>query len=430
MKEFIKSLIYRNKLIYSIIRRSANLFLIRPYIKWRNIPIISITGSNGKTTVTRLLNKIYLSAGYRVGMACTDGVYSDGIEIMHGDYTGGLGVWHATRGRDINILVAETGRGGIVKYGLGFSKCQVSVVTNIYEDHLGLDGIHTLEQLSEVKSTIVQHTESNGTAVLNGDDSLVRKMVSKSNSSVVYFTVENKFNEFSNCYYFHNKRIYKKSGSLTDTVIDVRKIPITLKGQLTYNVANVMAVLAAVEGMQPRLPVSLETVHSVLKKFGKNPNDNPTRLNFLRFKGRHVLLCRCKNPESVRRDVRVIQGIKNKYNFDHVIGMLTAVGDRSNEHFQKISRTAAPIFRYFFVRPPSKKYLRHRTGEEIVRLLSIAIDKDRILGNSNLPLELIFEKTEETLSGNILYVFLSALHEADLDIPNLISNSDNIPIDI
>jgi hypothetical protein len=182
--------------------------------------------------------------------------------------------------------------------------------------------------------------------------------------------------------------------------------------------------------MQAKISVSVETVQSVLQEFGKDPNDNPTRLTFLRFKGRFVLLCKCKNPESFRKDVHVIRNIQKKYGFDNVVGILTAVGNRREDHFKKISKNVADSCKYFFIRPPADKYLRTRTGEEIIRLLSTSIPNDRILSTENLPIESVFDRTQQAVNGNCLYVYFDALLEATLDVPKLIIEGQTIPIEI
>ena len=427
----LKDLIPKNKQFRNFAARQLNYLLIRPYIRWRNIPIIAITGTNGKTTITRILNRIYLSAGYNVSMCCSEGVFYNDNPIVKGDQTAGLGVWLATRGRNPDIVVAETGRGGILKHGLGFHTCRVGVVTNVYEDHLGLEGVNTVEQMAEAKSEIPRHTNPDGTVVLNGDHPLVRPMSAKTQASIIHFTVEDRQKEFDHCYYLQDGYIFRKEDSFTERILAVNEMPISLKGLLTYNIANAMAALAAVEGTQEWVTVLLETKRSALQEFGKDPNDNPTRLfTMLRFKGKTVLLCRCKNPASIQRDVDIIKRIQKKHKFDHLIGILTGVGDRKQEHFEKISHLVAPICRYFFIRPPAKKYWRVRTGEEIVRLLSTNIPEDRILSTENLPLELVFDQTQQILSGNCLYVYFSALWEADLDLSTLINQAKTIPIDI
>ena len=410
----------------------------RPYLAWRQIPIVAITGTNGKTTSTKLLYRIYLAAGYRVAMCCTEGAYLNDTLVLKGDQAGGLPIYIATRRQRVDIIVAETAGGGMIRNGLGFYKCHVGVVTNVYEDHLGLKGdpgvglkgYHTVEQMAEAKSEIPRHTSRDGTLVLNGDHALVRPMADKTQASIIYFTIDQRQNEFDRCYFLEDGSIFRKMGSNIEPIIDVQTIPITLQGERIYNVANVMAVLAAVEGMQARVPVPFKTIRSVLHDFGNDPNDNPGRFTMLRFNGDFVLLCRCKNPESSRVDTKVIQKIQVRYQFDHVIGVMTGVGNRREDHTRKVSAIIAEICRYVFVRPPADKYLRTRTGAEIVKLLTKDIPNERILSTEKLPLKEVINITKEKVAGSCLYVYFNASWEANLDLPKLYNQAEIVPIDI
>jgi cyanophycin synthetase len=426
----ISRFIFKNKRLTRLLYSQFYRFYLRPYFVWRKIPIIAITGTNGKTTTTRLLYRIYRAAGYRVAMCCTEGVYCNDVLLYEGDRSGGLSIYLATRHQKIDLVVAETAAGGIVRYGLGFHSSRVGVVTNVYEDHLGNDGVHTVEQMAEAKSAIPRHTNQDGTVVLNGDHPLVRPMAAKTRASVIYFTVDERQNEFERCYFLKDGWIFRKFGTDSKPVIDVNAMPITLQGELIYNVSNVMAALAAVEGMQTRVPVAFETVRSVLHEFGKDPNDNPARFTLLRLGDDYVMLCRCKNPESARRDTEIVKKLQRKYQFDYLVGIMTAVGNRREEHIKKLSAGIANICQYIFIRPPAEEYLRTRTGNEIVRLLSENIPKERILSTENLPLAAIINLTKSKVKGSCLYVYFNALWIADLDIQTLINQAQTIPIDI
>ncbi|MCP4047150.1 MAG: cyanophycin synthetase, partial [Gammaproteobacteria bacterium] len=235
-----------------------------------NIPIVAITGTNGKSTVTKLLNRIYLEAGYRVGMCCTDFAMRNGTVLCKGDKAGPSSLWRLTMPPRPDMIVAETARGGILKYGLGFRECQVGVVTNIYEDHLGQDGVYTVEKMAEVKSVVPQHTASSGTLVLNADDSLVRKMAAKTRANIVYFTMDGlpDKDQFDNLFYLRDEAIWKRINGTAERVVSVNDITITRSGMLRYNIANTMAALAVVEAMKDAFPVSHEALHASLTAFG------------------------------------------------------------------------------------------------------------------------------------------------------------------
>ena len=133
-------------------------FLVRPRVDRMGVPIIAVTGTNGKTTVCNLLYRIYLDAGYRVGLATTDGVMCRRETLLEGDKAGISGLWRLASCDELDVIVAETARGGILHNGLGFSSCSASVVTNVHEDHLGLGGIETVEEMAELKATLPRHT--------------------------------------------------------------------------------------------------------------------------------------------------------------------------------------------------------------------------------------------------------------------------------
>ncbi|MEJ2589422.1 MAG: Mur ligase family protein, partial [Deltaproteobacteria bacterium] len=192
---FDKSIFSPSK-ITNLKYRLATKLIYKPAVTRLNVPIIAVTGTNGKTTVTRLLEKVYLDAGYNVGTCTTDGVSHNGALFLSGDLSWGYGAWKAAQCPDVDLLILETARGGIIRYGMGFRECQVGVVTNLFEDHLGFDGVDSLEQMADVKSTIPIHTHREGSIILNGDDADVRRMVDRSPASPIYFVTGNGHEEF------------------------------------------------------------------------------------------------------------------------------------------------------------------------------------------------------------------------------------------
>jgi cyanophycin synthetase len=191
---------YLNRWYWIRLGRRLNIRLVRhPLLALRGIPLIAITGTNGKTTTTLLINRILRDAGYRTGCSCTEGVLIDGEWLVHGDEAGSKGLWMASRPSGLHALVAETARGGILRYGLGFSSCHVSVVTTVAADHLGEHGIETVEDLARVKSSLPQHTRADGAVVLNADVPLVRDMARKTRARGVYFTLEKPLDAWDHC---------------------------------------------------------------------------------------------------------------------------------------------------------------------------------------------------------------------------------------
>ena len=139
--------------------RLAMTVLVQPRLRQLGVPIIAITGTNGKTTIVRLLTRIYRNAGYNVGACSTYGVTHNEEFVSRTDDASGLGAWRAARCPNVDLLVLEVARGGLARWGTGFKKCQVGIVTNVYEDHLGYEGIHTLKQMAELKSAVPRATK-------------------------------------------------------------------------------------------------------------------------------------------------------------------------------------------------------------------------------------------------------------------------------
>jgi cyanophycin synthetase len=415
----VDRIINRNERIRKPIHRLVVKFIVRPSINRLHVPVIAITGTNGKTTITRLLSRIYLNAGYNVGACCTEGVMHNGRMISERDESYALGAWRAAKCKNVDLLVLETARGGIIEYGLGFRKCQVGIVTNLYEDHLGFDGIDTLEEMAEVKSVIPQHTDSEGWIVLNGDDVLVKAMSSKSRAKPIYFVMEADYGQLERVFFLRDNCIWKKMGRNEEEVINVKDMPITLGGTQEYNIANVMAVLGAIEGMNKFISLNNDVVRKTLTEFGSSPDDNLRRFHMITYKGERVIICYAKNPECYYREIKLIRNIKDIGDFDNIVGILTSPGNRNEKYFQEISKLVASVCDVFFVRPPKPKYLRGRTGQEIVRLLSTSIPKNRILSEQSLSLPGVIALTKEKLKGKNLFVVFFASAEANIDIPQL-----------
>ncbi|MDD1746112.1 MAG: hypothetical protein LUQ20_09990, partial [Candidatus Methanoperedens sp.] len=343
------------------------------------VPIIAVTGTNGKTTIVRLLTRIYRNAGYNIASCSTFGVTHNGQFISREDEALGWGAWKAAKCPNVDLLILEVARGGLTWLGLGFKKCQVGIVTNVYEDHLGYDGIHTLEQMAELKSAVPKATEKCGAVILNADDPLVRGMAGTSKAEPIYFGLNKNYKEFDKVFFLKGNSIWKKIGTDEESVIDIKEIPITLNGEQSFNVANVMAVLAAVEGARKFIPVDNAVVIKTLKEFGTRPHDNLGRFHIITFQGERVILCNAKNPTSFRFEIEVIMKIKEKEGFDHIAGILSAPGNRNNRYYQEMSEIVSHVCDLVLVSPPKNHYLRGKHPKEIVNLLSSRIPQNKIV---------------------------------------------------
>lgn len=399
--------------------RAFAMLAVKPFIARLNVPVVSITGTNGKTTITRLLSRIYENAGYHVGSCCTEGVFHDGRMVEEGDFSNASGAWKAAKCAEVDLLVLETARGGIIEYGLGFKTCQVGIVTNLFEDHLGFDGIRTLDEMAQLKSAVLKHTDREGFAVLNGDDVYRRTMAAKCRGGVIYFVMESDYRQFERVLFLRRNQIWKKTGTREEVVIDVEDIALAAGGFHRYHLANVMAVLAAVEGLRPSVPVIPEVVRKTLKEFGTSPLDIIGRSFLISYQGTAVLLCMAKNPESLKHEIKDIQKAKDEGGFQNAVGILTAPGNRNRIYYERMSEQAAPACDLFIVHPPHPKYLRGRSGKEIVRMLSTHIPKDKILSEQPCTLAKAIFLAQGKTEGKTLFVVFMSAAEAEMNVPQL-----------
>ena len=247
------------------------------------IPVIAVTGTNGKTTTTRLIAHLIRAGGRTPGWSSTDGVFIDGVEVESGDWSGPGGAARVLADPSVQVAVTETARGGILLRGVGTAVNDVSVVTNISADHLGLLGVHTLEQLAEVKSVIVRITRPGGWAVLNADDPLVRAMRSVARAKPWFYSPDPDNPYLDDALEAGGRAITVLEGRIVilgrghdpTEVIDLAQVPITLAGASTVNTANALAATAAAIAVG----VPLDAVRQGLRTFTTGAEHNAGRLN-------------------------------------------------------------------------------------------------------------------------------------------------------
>ena len=279
----------------------------------RRMSAISISGTNGKSTVTRLITHIMLGAGKRVGTTTSDGVLIDERMVEPGDWTGPGGAQQILRRSDIDIAVLETARGGIVLRGMGYESNEASVLTNVSSDHLDLQGIHTLPELAEVKSTICRVTKPSGWVVLNGDDPHVaaiapararprRVLLDRRPDAARRPTARPRW----------WPRVPRADGMLTEvegdresSIVEVRRVPITIGGLARHNVANALAAAGGARGMG----ATLAQVRDGLMDFAPSSDRSPGRLNLFRLGSRVVIVDFAHNEAGIAAVMDVAEGI-------------------------------------------------------------------------------------------------------------------------
>jgi cyanophycin synthetase len=276
------------------------------------IPIVAVTGTNGKTTTVRLIAHLLKHNGMCVGMTNTDGVYVDGQTIDTGDCSGPKSARSVLLHPDVDAAVLETARGGVLREGLAFDKCDVAVVTNVGEgDHLGLNYITTVQELAVLKRVIVQNVSAKGTAVLNAADPSVAAMASKCKGSVTFFAQDKFHPVMATARAQGNAVVYVEDGHLVaakggvQNKVALADIPVTMDGAIGFQVQNVMASVAAVWA----LGVGWDTIKRGLAAFS-NDNDNAAgRFNLFKFRGATVIADYGHNPDAMVALVQAVEAM-------------------------------------------------------------------------------------------------------------------------
>lgn len=359
------------------------------------IPIIAITGTNGKTTTTRLTAHIMKSAGRKVGFTTSDGVYINNQLMMKGDCTGPISAQFVLKDPTIDFAVLECARGGILKSGLAFQHCDVSIVTNVAEDHIGLGGINTVEQMAKLKAVVPETTRKDGYAILNADDDLTFSMARGLECNVALFGMdENNPRIKAHCAdggiatVYENGYISLLKGTWKIRIIAAREVPLTFEAKAIHNIANCLpAVLAAYIFKD----VSIAEIKQALKTFVPGDALTPGRLNFFPFKDFTFLADFAHNPHGLR----LLGDFVSKLDYPHKVGVISGTGDRRDEDIRELGAISARHFDEIIIR--CDKNLRGRTAEEIIGLLMEGIHSvnpelpTMIIPNEDQSLEYIYE---------------------------------------
>lgn len=334
------------------------------------IPIIAITGTNGKTTTTRLIAHILKNSGNTVGFTTTDGTYIGNQQIVKGDNTGPVSAQLVLKDPTVDVAVLETARGGIIRSGLGFDNCNIGVVLNVAADHLGLKDVNTLEDLARVKSVVPRAVSRRGIAVLNAEDPLVYKMKELVDGSVVCFSMDENNENIRrraergriSCVY-ENGYITILKGKWKVRIERAANVPLTYGGRAEFMIQNVLAATLTcfVHG------VSLEDIRSGLTTFNAGTAQTPGRLNFVEIGDVTVLMDYAHNPAGLRGLQSFINKLPNKYR----TVVLNGTGDRRDDDIREFGKIAGDTFDRIVIR--TGNYLRGRTPEELHTLLQEGI---------------------------------------------------------
>lgn len=356
-----------------------------PHGETGRIPIVAVTGTNGKTTTTRLIAHMAKMKGFKVGYTTTDGVYIQNRLLMKGDCTGPQSAEFVLKDPTVNFAVLECARGGLLRAGLGFHKCDVGIVTNVAADHLGLKGIHTIEQLAKVKGVIPETVLPSGYAILNADDDLVYEMRKNVKCNVAIFSMDEnsprikamqKVGGISAVY--ENGYITICRGEWKLRIVKAVNVPLTYGGRATFMIQNILpaVITAYTRGF------TIDEMKVALETFIPSPAQTPGRLNLFQFKDFQVLLDYAHNPAGMRALQRFIENIDASVK----VGIIAGVGDRREEDTNEIGAVAAEMFDEIIIR--QDKNLRGRTDTEIIKMLEDGIkQKDPTKKTTVIPNE-------------------------------------------
>lgn len=350
------------------------------------IPILAVTGTNGKTTTTRLLAHIYRQTGVVVGYTTTDGTYIGDFLVEKGDNTGPQSAQLILQDPTVEVAVLEAARGGILRSGLGFDASDVGVILNVAADHLGIADIDTVEKLAHVKSVVAEAINPKGYAVLNADDPLVTAMAQRTKAQIVYFSMNPESELIKE--HTHSGRIaavYENGyisilkGDWTIRIEQAINVPLTMGGRAPFMIANALAasLAAFVQG------VDVDVIRSAIKTFRASSSQTPGRMNLFNLGNYHALVDYAHNPHSYQALASFVRSWPGER-----IGVVGGPGDRRDEDFVQLGKLAAQMFDRIIVKEDDDN--RGRERGDGARLIIEGIK----LAKPDFNYEIILDETE------------------------------------
>ena len=377
------------------------------------IPIISITGTNGKTTVTRMISHVLGKTNLCVGMTTTDGIYLGGEQVVEGDTTGPQSAQVVLSDPAVEVAVLETARGGIIRRGLGYDWSDIGVMTNISDDHVGQDGIKSVEDVLYIKSLVAERVKEGGTLVLNGDDEhLARLMenerVKKVPKTAVYFAIDennpvvrNHLQAGGKAYFARNNALIESIGEVQRTVADVSMLPVVMNGAAQFQIGNLLAAIAACRAFGVEQDVLLKSLIS----FSSWAN-NPGRANLYRLNGGHVMVDYGHNTQAFDAICR----LTSSWNDRRVTGIITIPGDRDDSIIDRAARVAARGFNKVIVREDHD--LRGRKPGDVASIVCRAIKEVSPATECEVVLdeiEALRRAVSQMIKGEVIVLFYEKL---------------------
>jgi cyanophycin synthetase len=351
------------------------------------IPVVAVTGTNGKTTTTRLIAHIAATAGYMPGYTTTDGIYIGKHTISEGDCSGPSSAQMVLSDPIVDFAVLECARGGILRSGLGFDHCDTSIITNITADHLGLNEIDTLEGMAKVKAVVAQSTFDSGYAILNADDDLVYSLRRRLDCNIALWSMDPNSTRIQKHIDRGGLAMLVEQGYFVlcregwkTRVARIKEIPLTLDGRAESMIKNIMpAVLAAFVH-----DISVEQIRQGLKTFYPTPDTTPGRMNIFRFPNFEFMLDYGHNPDGFLMMKKFLE----KTNASEKTGIIGCPGDRRDSDIIAMGSLAAEMFDNIIIRHDNEN--RGRSNESITDLIMKGIEKKR----PGMPIAIVSGETD------------------------------------
>ncbi len=330
------------------------------------VPIVAVTGTNGKTTTCRLISHTMKYQGATVGFAGTTGVEIDGVEILSGDFSGPAGAGIVLRDPTIDHAVLEVARGGIVRRGLGFDGCDIGVLLNVGEDHIGNDGVEDLEELALVKATVVEVVRESGVSVLNADDPIVVGLREHAGGEIIYFSLDPE-NETVAAHVaaggvavvVDRGEVVIRSTMPPVQVLPVIDAPITLRGIATFNVANILAAVAALHG----LGTPIDKIRTGISTFHSSATQNPGRMNIIDFGTFKVIVDYGHNVPAVKALGQALPHLTS----GRKIIVAHGTGNRLDESIKSFGSALAEVYDYIIVAEVDPRGRRRGESPSLVK---------------------------------------------------------------
>lgn len=391
----------------------------RPTTITPGIPVVAVTGTNGKTTTSRMIAHIARTSGLVVGWSNTDGIYRDGVLVEAGDYSGPSGASRALGLEGVQFAVTETARGGILLKGIGITRNDVSVVTNVTADHLGLQGIDTVDQLAEVKSVVPRITRKDGWAVLNGDDPRVLAMRAVISAQPWIFSRDPDSPAVREVLTDGGRATTVIDGWVTvlapgtdpDPLVELVDVPMTLAGLSRFNIENALAAASAA------LAIGLPRADVVagLTSFRPDPEHNPGRMNFFSLPGEvSVVMDLAHNEAGLEALLEIMAGVRRPG--ARLLLGLGAVGDRTDELIDALGEIGAKGSDVVAIGHKAH-YLRGRTMDEIDILLRAGAARVGVTDIDTYPTEVecLAALVERARPGDVVGLMCHAEREQAYD---------------